>query len=163
MLRETTMGKKKPKPTPDGRKMIAKNRKARHDYHVEESLEAGVSLLGSEVKSARDGRVSLTDAYAVIEKGEAWLISAHIAEYPFSHLRNHEPRRKRKLLLHSREIYRLAAKVREKGFTIIVLSMYFKKGKIKVEIALARGRRAYDKREAIRKKDEKRLERSEKL
>ncbi len=156
------MGKKKKKPAPDGRKIIAKNRKARHDYHVEESAEAGVSLLGSEVKSARDGKVSLTDAYAVIEHGELWLISAHIAEYKFSHARNHEPRRRRKLLMHRREIDRLAAKVREKGFTIIVLSMYFKKGKIKVEIALARGRRAYDKREAIRKKDEKRLAKSEK-
>lgn len=149
--------KKKQKPSPDGRKIIAKNRKVRHDYHVEESLEAGVSLLGSEVKSARDGRVSLADAYAVIEKGEVWLVHANIAEYPFAHIRNHEPRRRRKLLLNRREITRLAAKVREKGFTIVVISMYFKKGKIKVEIALARGRRAYDKREAIRKKDEKRL------
>jgi SsrA-binding protein len=151
------MGRKKQKPLPDGRKIIAKNRKARHDYHVEETLEAGVALQGSEVKSARDGRVSLTDAYAVIEQGEAWLMNAHIAEYPFSHMRNHEPRRRRKLLLHRREIDRLVAKVREKGFTITVLSMYFKKGKIKVELGLAKGRRAYDKREAIRKKDEKRL------
>lgn len=152
----------KKKPTPDGRKIIAKNRKVRHDYDVEETLEAGVSLLGSEVKSARAGKVSLVDAYAIIEKGEAWLVHAHIAEYAFSHGRNHEPRRRRKLLLNRREINRLIAKVREKGFTIAVLSMYFKKGKIKVEIGLARGRRAYDKREAIRKKDEKRLSSTEK-
>jgi SsrA-binding protein len=152
------VSRRKKKPVPDGRKIIAKNRKVRHDYHVEETMEAGVSLVGSEVKSARDGRVSLTDAYAVIEQGEAWLVNAHIAEYPFSHLRNHEPRRRRKLLLHRRELDRLAAKVREKGFTIAVLSMYFKKGKIKVEIGLAKGRRAYDKRESIRRKDEKRLQ-----
>jgi SsrA-binding protein len=154
--------KKKKKPAGDGRKIIAKNRKVRHDYHIEETLEAGVSLQGSEVKSAREGRVSLTDAYAVIEAGEAWLINAHIAEYPFAHARNHEPRRRRKLLLHRREIDRLAAKVREKGFTIVVICVYFKKGRIKVEIALARGKRAYDKREAIRKKDEKRLAAAEK-
>jgi len=152
----------KKKPIPDGRKIIATNRKVRHDYHVEETLEAGVSLVGSEVKSARDGRVSLVDAYAVIENKEVWLVNAHIAEYPFAHQQNHAPRRRRKLLLNRREINRLAAKVREKGFTIAVLSMYFKKGKIKVEIGLARGRRAYDKREAIRKKDEKRLASTEK-
>jgi len=153
----------KNKPTPDGRKIIAKNRKVRHDFDVEETLEAGVSLLGSEVKSARDGKVSLVDAYAIIENGEAWLVHAHIAEYAHAHGRNHEPRRRRKLLLNRREINRLIAKVREKGFTIAVLSMYFKKGKIKVEIGLARGRRAYDKREAIRKKDEKRLSSTDKF
>jgi SsrA-binding protein len=153
------MSRKRKKHAPtDGRKIIAKNRKARHDYHVEEVIEAGVSLLGSEVKSCRDGRVSLTDAYAVVEQGEAWLLSAHIAEYPWANQFNHEPRRRRKLLLHRREINRLAAKIREKGFTLIVLSFYFKRGKVKVELALAKGRRAYDKREAIRKKDEKRLD-----
>ncbi len=154
--------RKKKTPIVDGRKMIAKNRKVRHDFDIDETLEAGVSLLGSEVKSARDGRVSLVDAYAMIENHEVWLVNANIAQYPYSHQLNHEPRRRRKLLLNRREINRLAAKVREKGFTIAVLSMYFKKGKIKVEIGLARGRRAYDKRDAIRKKDEKRLAVTEK-
>ncbi|MFH2009096.1 MAG: SsrA-binding protein SmpB [bacterium] len=152
------MSARKTKPPPDGRKIIAKNKKARYDFFIEETIEAGVSLLGSEVKSARDGRVSLTDAYAVIEKGEVFLVSAHIAELPQANQFNHEPRRKRKLLLHRREIERLIAKVREKGFTLAVLSMYFKRGKIKVEVGLARGKRAYDKRESIRRKDEKRFQ-----
>ena len=150
------MAKKHKDVSTDGRKIIAKNRKARHDFEVVEVIEAGVSLLGTEVKSARDGRVSLTDAYATIENREVFLVNAHIAEYPFAHQFNHEPRRRRKLLLNRREINRLAAKVREKGFAITVLSMYFLRGKIKVELALARGRRTYDKREAIRRKDEKR-------
>ena len=153
------MSRKRKKQAPtDGRKIIAKNRKARHDYTVVEVLEAGVSLQGSEVKSCRDGRVSLTDAYAVVEQAEAWLVNAHIAEYPWANQFNHEPRRRRKLLLHRREIDRLTAKIREKGFTLIVLSFYFKRGKVKVELGLAKGRRAYDKREAIRRKDEKRLD-----
>lgn len=148
---------KKPAAT-DGRKIIVRNRKVFHDYHVEQIFEAGVSLLGSEVKSCRDGRASLGDAYATIEGGELWLVNAHIAEYPYSHERNHEPRRRRKLLMHRREIERLSVKLKERGFTLAVISLYFKRGKVKAELGLAKGKRAYDKREAIRKKDEKRLQ-----
>jgi SsrA-binding protein len=141
----------------DGLKIIAKNRKARHDYEILETFEAGLVLQGSEVKSARDGRVSLTDAYATIdERGEAWLVNAHIAEYPFANQFNHAPRRRRKLLLHERELARLTVKIRERGLTLAVLAVYFKKGLIKAEIGLARGRKSYDKREAIKKKDEAR-------
>lgn len=154
------MGKKKKKsaPSADGRKIIVRNRKVFHDFHVEETFEAGVSLLGSEVKSCRDGRASLSDAYATIEGKELWLVNAHIAEYPFAHQNNHAPMRRRKLLMHRRELDRLAVKIKERGFTLAVISLYFKRGKIKAELGLAKGKRAYDKRETIRKKDEKRLE-----
>lgn len=152
-------GKPKPK-LADGIKPIAKNRKARHDYEILETVEAGIALLGSEVKSARDGKVSLTDAYAVIEGGEAYLVNAHIAEYTYANQFNHAPRRRRKLLLHHRELHKLDVKLRERGLTLTVLSVYFKKGKIKVEIALARGRKTHDKRDAIKKKDERRAQRS---
>ncbi len=152
------MGKKKSKkPAGDGRKIIVRNRKVFHDYHVEETFEAGLSLLGSEVKSCRDGKASLADAYATLESGELWLVGAHIAEYPFSHARNHDPRRRRKLLMHRREIDRLGVKIKERGYTLVVISLYFKRGKIKAELGLARGKRAHDKREAIRRKDEQRL------
>lgn len=150
------MSKKKQSPSTDGRKIIAKNRKARHEYFVEETFEAGVSLVGSEVKSCRDGKVSLSDAYATIEGGELWLMNVHIAEYVFANQQNHEPRRRRKLLMHRREIQRLTVKIKERGFTLVVLSVYFKSGKVKVELGLARGKRAHDKRETIRKKDEQR-------
>jgi SsrA-binding protein len=156
------MGKKKKRKTggttEDGRKIIVRNRKVFYDYHVEETLEAGVSLTGSEVKSCRDGKVSLGDAYATIEGGELWMVNAHIAEYPFSNQFNHHPRRRRKLLMHRREIDRLAVKLTERGFTLAVISMYFRRGKVKVELGLAKGKRAYDKRETIRRKDEKRLQ-----
>ncbi len=149
---------KKSSTAADGRKIIVRNRKVFHDYHVEETLEAGVSLLGSEVKSCRDGKASLGDAYATIEGGELWMVNAHIAEYPFSNQFNHDPRRKRKLLMHRREIDRLAVKLKERGFTLAVISLYFRQGKVKAELGLAKGKRAYDKREAIRRKDEKRLQ-----
>ena len=139
------------------RKVVARNRRARRDYAVEETYEAGLSLVGSEVKSCRDGKASLADAYATIEGGELWLVGAHIAEYPFSHARNHDPRRHRKLLMHRREIDRLGVKIKERGYTLVVISLYFKRGKIKAELGLARGKRAHDKREAIRRKDEQRL------
>lgn len=150
------MAKKKQTPSADGRKIIAKNRRARHDYFVEETYEAGVSLLGSEVKSCREGKVNLSDAYATVELGELWLVNAHITEYAFANQFNHEPRRRRKLLMHHREILRLGVKLNERGFTLAVLSMYFLHGKVKVELGLARGKRAHDKREAIREKDERR-------
>jgi SsrA-binding protein len=153
---------KSAKHTPDGSgiKVIARNKKARHDYEILETIEAGIVLIGSEVKSVRDGKASLTDAYAVIENGEAFMVNAHIAEYPFAHQFNHEPKRRRKLLLHAREIHRLGTKIRERGYTLTVLTLYFKQGKVKVELALARGRRHYDKREVLKQKDAERLQES---
>ncbi|MDX9999789.1 MAG: SsrA-binding protein SmpB [Polyangia bacterium] len=150
------MGKQKQAPSADGRKIIAKNRRARHDYFIEETYEAGVSLLGSEVKSCRDGKVSLADAYATVDGGELWLVNAHITEYAFANQFNHDPRRRRKLLMHHREILRLGVKLNERGFTLAVLSLYFLRGKVKAELGLARGKRAHDKRETIRAKDERR-------
>ena len=141
-------------------KVIVRNRKAGFEYHLEDRFEAGISLLGSEVKSLRAGKISLVDAYVEIEHGELWLVNAHIGEYVFANRLNHTPRRRRKLLMHKIEIIRLGVKIREKGFTIIPISLYFNpKGKIKVEIALARGKKAHDKREAIREKDQNRLAR----
>jgi len=135
---------------------IAHNRKARHDYHIDETLEAGVALCGSEVKSLRDGRVSLVDAYAEIRDGELFLVGADIAEYAFANQFNHPPRRRRKLLAHRAEIRRLDGKTREKGATLIPLELYFKKGRVKVLLGLARGRREYDHREAARRRDQAR-------
>jgi SsrA-binding protein len=135
-----------------GRKVIAQNRKARHDYHVEDTLEAGLVLTGTEVKSLRAGRASLVDGFAEVRDDEVWLNAVHIPEYTQGTWTNHEPRRARKLLLHRREIERIRARVQEKGLTLVPLSLYFKDGKAKVEIALARGKRAYDKRQAIAKR-----------
>jgi SsrA-binding protein len=131
-----------------GRKLIAQNKKARHDYHVEDTFEAGLVLLGTEVKSLRAGRASLVDAYGRIKDGEVWLENAHIPEYTEGSWTNHEPRRSRKLLLHRGEIARLIGKTKESGLTLVPLALYFKDGKAKVEIALARGKKAYDKRQA---------------
>ena len=136
-----------------GRRLIAQNRKARHDYSISDVFEAGVSLVGTEVKSLREGRASLVDGYALVEDGEVWLKNVHIPEYDPGTWTNHEPRRARKLLLHRHEIVRLAAATREKGITIVPLSMYFKDGKVKVEIGVAVGRKAYDKRQAIAQRD----------
>ncbi len=133
--------------------VLCVNKKARHDYFIEESFEAGLVLLGSEVKSIRSGRVSLSEAYVTIEGGEAFLVGAHVAEWPFAHARNHEPRRRRKLLLHRRELKRLLGKVREKGYTLVPLKLYLKNGKIKLEVGLAKGKKKYDKREDIRRRD----------
>lgn len=135
---------------------IATNRKAYHDYHIEETLEAGLVLTGTEIKSIRLGRVSLREAYARVEKGEAWLINAHIAQYPGGNRYNHEPTRARKLLLHSKELARLAGKVREKGYTLVPLRLQIKRGYAKIDLGLGRGKRVYDKRQAIARRDAQR-------
>jgi SsrA-binding protein len=132
-----------------GRKMIAQNKKARHDYAIEDVYEAGLVLTGTEVKSLRAGRASLVDGYAVIKDGEGWLHNVHIPEYTEGTWTNHEPRRPRKLLLHRTEIARLVGKTKEGGRTLVPLSLYFKDGRAKVEIALARGKKSYDKRVAL--------------
>lgn len=139
-----------------GRKIVAQNRKARHDYHVDETFEAGLALTGTEVKSLRRGRASLTDGYAIVRDGEVWLQNVHIPEYTEGTWTNHEPRRSRKLLLHRQEIDRLVGRTKDSGVTVVPLALYFKDGKAKVEIALARGKRAYDKRQAIAKRDAQR-------
>jgi len=136
-----------------GTKIIARNRRARHDYHIDDVLEAGLVLTGTEVKSLRAGRASLTDGFAQVYDGEAWLHGVHIPEYTQGTWTNHEPRRTRKLLLHRKEIDRLASATRERGLTIIPLSLYFKDGRAKVEIALARGKRTYDKRHDLAERD----------
>jgi SsrA-binding protein len=136
-----------------GRKLIAQNKKARHDYHLEDFLEAGLVLTGTEVKSLRAGRASLVDAYAMVKDGEVWLHNAHIPEYDQGSWTNHEPRRPRKLLLHRGEIAKLIGKTKESGLTLVPLSLYFKDGKAKVEIALARGKRSYDKRQSLAARD----------
>ncbi len=135
---------------------ITENRKARHQFFIEETYEAGISLVGTEVKSLRDGRANLTDAYAVIKNGEAWLMQAHISPYREGTYNNHEPKRARKLLLHKFEIRRLHSKVNEKGYTLVPLRMYFFRGKVKVEIAVAKGKKLYDKRDSIAEKDARR-------
>src|SRR6478609_6408543 len=139
-----------------GRTMIAQNRKARHDYFIEETYEAGLVLTGTEVKSLRAGRASLVDGYAVIQDGEVWLQGVHIPEYTEGTWTNHEPRRQRKLLLHRGEIERLVGKTKEGGSTMVPLALYFKDGKAKVEIALARGKKTYDKRQALAERQSKR-------
>ena len=144
-----------------GEKLIADNRRARHDYHLTERIEAGLELTGTEVKSLRDGKATLQRAYAEIRNGEAWLVGAHIPEYTQGTYTNHDPDRPRKLLLHRREIDRLFGQVREKGFTLIPTRLYFKNGRAKVEVALARGKDVRDKREAIREREMRRdMERS---
>ena len=137
----------------DERKILLRNRKARHDYAIDETLEAGLVLLGSEVKSLREGNGSLVDAYADVRRGELWLISAKIDPYPWANQFNHEPMRPRKLLAHRREIKRLATKARDKGYTLVPLEVYLRDGKIKVEVALARGKKHYEKRESEREKE----------
>ncbi|HJP75752.1 MAG TPA: SsrA-binding protein SmpB [Pseudonocardiaceae bacterium] len=136
-----------------GQKVIASNRKARHDYEILDTYEAGVALVGTEVKSLRLGRASLVDAFATVDDGEVWLRGLHIPEYAMGTWTNHEPRRTRKLLLHKGEILKLIGKTHEGGLSLVPLSMYFKDGKVKVELALARGKRAYDKRQALAKRD----------
>ena len=139
-----------------GRKMVAQNRKARHDYHIEDVLEAGLVLTGTEVKSLRAGRASLVDGFAVLKDGEAWLQNVHIPEYDPGTWTNHEPRRPRKLLLHRQEISKLVGKTKETGLTLVPLALYFKDGKAKVEIAVARGKRSYDKRQALAERQARR-------
>jgi len=140
----------------DERKVLLRNRKARYDFEVDETLEAGVVLLGSEVKSLREGNGSLVDAFGDIRRGELWLIGAKIDPYPWANQFNHAPMRDRKLLAHKQEIKRLTTKVREKGYTLVPLEVYVKDGLVKVEIALARGKRLYEKRDAKREAEAKR-------
>ena len=139
-----------------GEKLIASNRKARHEYFIEDTLEAGIALTGTEIQSVRLGRVSLGDAFAEIRGGEAFLVNSHISEYDFGNRMNHDPRRKRKLLLHKAEIRKLDSKVRERGYTIVPLRMYMTRGYAKVEIGLARGKKLWDKREDLAKRDAQR-------
>ncbi len=144
-------------------KIVAENKKARFDYAIEDTYEAGMVLVGTEVKSIRLGRVNLKDSYARIRKGEVFVHQMHIGPYPFAHHDNHDPLRKRKLLLHKSEIKRLYGKINERGFSLIPLKLYFQNGKAKLTLALARGKRKHDKRETIRRRDQKRdLERSRK-
>jgi SsrA-binding protein len=133
--------------------VIARNRRARHDYHIEDVVEGGLVLTGTEVKSLRAGRASLTDGFAEIADGEIWLHGVHIPQYTQGTWTNHEPRRTRKVLLHRKEIDRLASKSAERGLTIVPLSLYFKDGRVKVELALARGKRSYDKRHDLAERD----------
>jgi len=143
-------------PREKGQKVVATNRKARHDYTIVDTIEAGLVLWGTEVKSLREGRASLVDGYAFIENGEAWLDAVHIPEYNQGTWNNHAPRRKRKLLMHKQEILKLATKVKEGGFTLIPLQLYFADGRAKVELALAKGKKDYDKRQALREKQDTR-------
>jgi SsrA-binding protein len=137
-------------------RVVARNRKAKHDYYLEDTLEAGIVLKGSEIKSVRAGQISLKEAYVRIDRGEAWLEGAHIAPYDPASQLNHDPRRRRKLLLHRREIERLREGTRKRGYTIIATQMYLKSGRAKVEIALARGKKKYDKRRQIAERDAQR-------
>jgi SsrA-binding protein len=136
-----------------GKKIIARNRRARHDYHIDDVVEAGLVLTGTEVKSLRAGRASLSDGYAQVSGHEVWLHGVHIPEYSQGTWTNHEPRRIRKLLLHRKEIDKLASVTAERGLTLIPLSLYFKDGKAKVELAVARGKRTYDKRHDLARRD----------
>lgn len=147
------MGKKKKKQTSN---VIASNRKARHDYTILDTYEAGIALVGTEIKSLRDGKASLVEAFATIDKGEVWLRNLHIPEYSMGSWTNHSPRRTRKLLLHRREIDSLEGKVRDGNRTLVPLSLYLKDGRVKVELGLAQGKQDYDKRQAIKKRTEER-------
>jgi SsrA-binding protein len=137
-------------------KIIAVNRKARYDFFIEDEYEAGMVLSGTEVKSLRLGKVNLKDSYARVKDGEVFVFQLHIGPYPFAYYGNHEPLRTRKLLLHKQEIKRINAKVNEKGHTLVPLKIYFKAGKVKISLALAKGKRQYDKRESIKRRDEQR-------
>jgi SsrA-binding protein len=137
-------------------KIICKNRKARFNFEIEDTMEAGISLQGSEVKSLRNGKANLSDAYAKVRGGEVFLVDAHISPYEQANRENHNPLRDRKLLLHKRQIRKLTGKVTERGYSLIPLKLYFKNGKVKVDLALAKGKKSFDKREAIKKKDQRR-------
>ncbi|EHR59806.1 SsrA-binding protein SmpB [Saccharomonospora cyanea] len=139
-----------------GQKVIASNRRARHDYTIIDTYEAGVALVGTEVKSLRAGKASLADSFATVDDGEVFLRGLHIPEYSHGTWTNHEPRRTRKLLLHRKEIEKLIGKTKESGLSLVPLSLYFRDGKVKVELALAKGRKAHDKRQAIAKRDAQR-------
>ena len=143
-------------PREQGRSLIAQNKKARHDYAIEDTYEAGIALVGTEVKSLRAGRASLVDGFAEVDGGEVFLHGVHIPVYTQGTWTNHEPRRVRKLLLHREEIAKIDGKVRERGYTLVPLALYFKDGRAKVEIGLARGKKSYDKRQAIAERTAKR-------
>jgi SsrA-binding protein len=143
-------------PRETGQKVVATNRKARHDYTIEDTYEAGLVLTGTEVKSLREGRASLVDGYAFIEGGEMWLDAVHIPEYTEGTWTNHAPRRKRKVLMHRAEIDKLIGKTKEGGLTLVPLDLYFKDGKVKATLALARGKKAYDKRQDLAERDSRR-------
>ncbi len=143
-------------PESEERKLVATHRKARFEYEILERVEAGIALVGPEVKSLRAGNASLVDAYAVVRRGEVYLVGAHISPYAQASRENPDPKRERKLLLHRSEIERLGAKVAERGLTLVPLQIYFRNGKAKVELALARGRRRHDKRDAIREREQER-------
>lgn len=147
---------KKKKKTTNLNPTIATNRKARHDYNILETYECGMVLVGTEVKSLREGKASLVDAFATIDDGEVWLRNLHIPEYSRGHWTNHSPRRVRKLLLHRREIDTLTGKVRDRNKTLVPLSLYFKNGHLKCELGLAQGKQAYDKRQDIKRRTEER-------
>ncbi|QZY28415.1 SsrA-binding protein SmpB [Nocardioides coralli] len=146
MAKKTSGGKQGDE---QSRKLIAQNKKARHDYHIDDTYECGLVLVGTEVKSLRQGRASLVDGFADVDGGEVWLHNVHIPEYAQGTWTNHSARRKRKLLLHRTEIARIERKVSEKGFTLVPLSLYFKDGRAKVEIAVARGKKEFDKRHTL--------------
>ncbi len=155
------MAKKQDGKSPDpgaggGLRVVARNRRARHEYDLLEKLEAGIVLSGTEVKSLRNGKASLEESYAGLDRGEVWLYGCDIPEYLEANRMNHKPKRPRKLLLHRREIERIAAKATEKGLTLVPLQIYFKDGLAKVELSVARGRKTFDKREALKKQDAKR-------
>ncbi|UCH79585.1 MAG: SsrA-binding protein SmpB [Nitrospiraceae bacterium] len=135
---------------------VTKNRKAYHDYFIQESYEAGIALLGTEVKSLRDGRANLKDSYAVIKNGEAFLLNCHISPYSHGNMQNHDPVRTRKLLFHKKEISKLWGKTSQQGLTLIPLRIYFKDGKAKVEIGVAKGKRQYEKRDSVKEREAKR-------
>ena len=148
---------KKPKPkADDGLKVLARNRRALHDYAIEERLEAGVALTGSEVKSLRDQRATIGDGFVVLRRGEAWLVNVQIQEYPYAHQQNHEPMRERRLLLHRRELDKLDTRVNQRGYSLVPLSIYLKSGRIKVELGLGRGKKHYEKRESLKEAEAKR-------
>ena len=136
-----------------GRKVVATNRKARHEYEILDTWEAGLVLLGTEVKALRNGRVNLGDSYGEIREGEAWLVKMHIGPYEMGNRENHDPFRRRKLLLNRREIRKIRPKVEEQGLTLVPLKIYFKKGRVKIELGLGRGKKLHDKRDAKAKKD----------
>ena len=147
---------RKAKPGDDGLKVICRNRRAFHEYHIHDTLECGLVLTGTEVKSLREGHGGLEDAYAKVEDGEVWLIGSDIPEYSAGNKFNHKPKRPRKLLLHRREIAKFVGKASQRGYTLVPLRMYFKEGRAKVELAVASGKKLHDKREAAKKADAQR-------
>ncbi len=149
------MAKKPAKSDDPNTKMVCRNRRARHEYDILDQLECGIVLRGSEVKSLRDGKVSLEEAYAKVTQGELWLLGCDIAVYPQANLMNHEPRRDRKLLVHRRELQKFAAAAEQRGHTLIPLAMYFSEGRVKVEIAVGKGRQLHDKREKLKEAADK--------